>query len=394
MAEVFKARVTGAAGFQRDVVLKRLHSSNYEDPEFVSMFTDEARILGMLHHPNVVQALDFGEDDDKLFLILEYVEGPSLARVLRDRRGVSPAIVAYVGREICRALDYMHRFQDVDGTPLQLIHRDVTPSNIIVTPTGTVKLLDFGIAKFVKATHSTQGGTVKGKSGYLAPEQLRGEGPIDGRVDLFALGTVLHELLTGERLFADDTDLSTMKRIMDMKIPTPSSMLAGVPPALDRIVMRSLERDPTKRYASASELARDLDDVVLTARLHVDDVVAFVRDLEARPAGQPWIAGAAGSRGCPTTEERNAPTRRDLLLPVRRWMSDPASVRRAALVAGLSLALGAASALRWSMRVPPGAASRPSVQVTGDHHLQDHHVPARATPGLSRTIAATIATDR
>jgi serine/threonine protein kinase len=351
MAEVFKARVSGVAGFQREVVLKRLHASRNDDPEFVNMFTDEARILGMLHHPNIVQALDFGEEDDKLFLVLEYVEGPSLARVMRDRRGISPAIVAYLGREICRALDYMHGFKDGGGTALKLIHRDVTPANIIVTPTGTVKLLDFGIAKFVKATQSTQAGTVKGKSAYLAPEQLLGEGPIDGRVDLFALGTVLHELLSGERLFASDSDLSTMRRIMDMKIPPPSSKLAGVPPALDRVIMRALERDPSKRYASAAEMARDLDDVVLAAGLRVDDVAAFVRDVEHKPAGQPWSAGGR----LPTTEEREAPTRRDRLLPVRRWMSDPPSVRRAALVAALTLALAAAGGLRWNMKAPATA---------------------------------------
>ncbi|HVR03530.1 MAG TPA: serine/threonine-protein kinase, partial [Polyangia bacterium] len=263
MAEVFKARVTGSAGFRRDVVLKRLHAANNDDPEFVSMFTDEARILGVLHHPNVVQALDFGRENDKLFLVLEYVEGPSLARVLRHRRPVPAGIVAFVGRELCRALDYMHHFADADGTPLGLVHRDVTPSNIILTPAGAVKLLDFGIAKFAKATQATQNGVVKGKSGYLSPEQLRGEAGIDGRVDLFALGAVLHELLTGERLFAGDTDLGTMKKILEMKIPLPSRLRAEVPPALDRAVMRALERIPAKRYGSAWEMARDLDAVVL-----------------------------------------------------------------------------------------------------------------------------------
>jgi len=277
MAEVFKARVTGSAGFQRDVVLKRLHAANNDDPEFVNMFTDEARILGVLHHPNVVQALDFGMDDDKLFLVLEYVEGPSLARVLRHRRAVPVGIVAYLGREICRALDYMHRFADADGTPLQLVHRDVTPSNIIVTPAGAVKLLDFGIAKFAKATQATQSGVVKGKAGYLAPEQLRGETVIDGRVDLFALGTVLHELLTGERLFAGDTDLGTMKNILELKIPVPSSRRADVPPELDRVVMRALDRSPSKRYANAWEMARDLDAVVVTSGLREGAVAQFVR---------------------------------------------------------------------------------------------------------------------
>jgi hypothetical protein len=394
MAEVFKARVSGAAGFRRDVVLKRLHAANDDDPEFVNMFKDEARILGMLHHPNIVEALDFGEADDKLFLVLEHVEGPSLARVLRDRRGVSPSIVAYLGREICRALDYMHRFEDADGEGLGLVHRDVTPSNIVVTPTGTVKLLDFGIAKFVNAAQSTLAGHVKGKSGYLAPEQLRGEGPIDGRVDLFALGTVLHELLTGERLFAAESDLGTMKRILDMKIPTPSSKLAWVPPALDRIVMRALERDPDKRYATAAAMARDLDEVVLEAHLRVDDVVAFVRDVEDAPAGKTFSRMAPASVGDVTAEACKAPTRRDLLLPLRWWVGALPSGRRAALVAGLSLMLVVAGALGWGVTSLTSAGARQHGRVTSEHHVPDHQAPARATPGPSGPIAQTIATDR
>src|SRR5262249_24223273 len=153
MAEVFKARAVGSAGFVRDVVIKRILPGHGRDPEFVRMFVDEAKVLGMLHHPNVAQAYDFGEEDGPLFLALEYVEGPSLSRGLRalraSNRRLPPAIAAYLGREICRALDYVHNVEDAHGTPLGIIHRDVTPSNVMVTPTGGVKLLDFGVAKFV-----------------------------------------------------------------------------------------------------------------------------------------------------------------------------------------------------------------------------------------------------
>jgi serine/threonine-protein kinase len=348
MAEIFKARLTGPAGFHRDVVLKRLLAANADDQEFVNMFTDEARILGVLHHPNIVQALDFGSDDARPFLVLEYLEGPSLARVLRARRPVPPVVAAYVGREICRALDYMHRFRDADGTPLGLVHRDVTPSNIILTPAGAVKLLDFGIAKFAKALQSTQSGVIKGKSGYLSPEQLRGATDIDGRVDLFALAVVLYELLTGQRLFAGENDLLTMKNVLHMKIAPPSRANPAVPRGLERVVLRALERDRARRYASAAEMARELDDVILAAGLRVDEVVAFVREVE-RPPVAPRLAGAPAAAG------NDLATRRDLMLPMRLWMSGPRSARRAALVAGLGVALGAAGAFGWSVR---GASQR------------------------------------
>jgi eukaryotic-like serine/threonine-protein kinase len=402
MAEVFKARTRGPAGFQRDVVIKRLLPANIEDLEFVNMFSDEARILGCLHHQNVVQALDFAEDDGGLFLVLEYVEGPSLARVLRtgDRK-VPPAVVAYIGREICRALAYVHEAQDAAGTPLQLVHRDVTPSNIIVTPTGTVKLLDFGIAKFVTATQLTRAGTVKGKSAYLAPEQLEEGKPIDGRVDLFALGIVLHELLTRDRLFAGQSDLSTIRKILEMEIPTPSSKHPEVPPELDRIVMRALERDPSRRYASAAEMARDLDGFVVAAHLRVDEIVAFVRDVETEVAsgtslGTPWRLAAVppatpameASPAVPTSpatmDEHHLPTRRDLRLPVRMWMGGPAAGRRRTLVAGLGFALGLASALGFGMKF------------LGTHNPAIENAPptaleCRAPPGHSSAPIASFA---
>jgi serine/threonine-protein kinase len=343
MAEVFKARLTGPAGFRRDVVLKRLLSPRNDDQEFVNMFADEARTLGALNHPNIVQAFDFGTDNLEPFLVLEYVEGPSLSRVLRKGRPVAPAIVAYIGREICRALDHVHGAADEDGTPLRLVHRDVTPSNVIVTPGGTAKLLDFGIARSAKAIQSTRAGIVKGKVAYLSPEQLLGVTEIDGRVDLFALGTVLYELLTAHRLFTGDNDMVTMHRVLHMRIAAPSRRNPAVPRALERIVMRALERNPARRYASAAEMARDLDDVVVAARLRVDDVASFVRDVErASPLRR-------RGRG-PADIGNDLPTRRDLLMPARLWITGRFSARRAALVTGLSLALGAASAFGWGLR--------------------------------------------
>jgi serine/threonine protein kinase len=408
MAEVYKARVAGPAGFQREVVLKRLHACHGQDPEFVAMFEDEARILGLLHHPNVVQALDFAKSDGQLHLVLEYVEGPSLGRVLRSGRTVPPAIVAFIGREIARALDYVHNVEDPTGTPLRLVHRDVTPSNIMVTPSGTVKLLDFGIAKFATATQPTRGGNAKGKPGYLAPEQLRGDTEIDGRVDLFALGVVLYELLRGERLFSGENDLSTMKKIIEMKISPPSQGLMGVPPALDRIIMRALERDRSRRYANASQMARDLDAVVMAAELHVEDVAAFVRGVEATaPVALSALRvspSAALEHEQPTrpasssAEPRTSPTddtRRDLLLPLRWWVNALSSGRRAALVAGLSLLLGAAGVAGWGGASLTTAGPRRSI--SGAHAAPAapaSTTPRRRAPASPQTIAQTVLTDR
>jgi serine/threonine protein kinase len=344
MAEVFKARMVGPGGFTRDVVIKRILPAHGNDPEFVRMFADEAKILGLLHHPNVVQVHEFGEDDGMLFLAMEYVEGPSLSRVLRTMRAtgrkLSPPVVAYIAREICRALDYVHNLVDGTGARLNAIHRDVTPSNILLTPMGGVKLLDFGVATFRDAGQITKTGTVKGKPAYLAPEQLEGA-PIDGRVDLFALGIVMHEMLTLQHLFAGDSDLGTVKKIMEMKIPRPGSKREDLPPELEGIVMRALERDPAARFASAAEMARALDDFVIASGLHVHEVVAFVN--ETSEASIPKPPAAVPSRRRPgragTMEE--APTRKDLglMLKLRNTGRVIAARPRLAVAAGLMLVL-------------------------------------------------------
>lgn len=337
MGEVFKARLTGAAGFQRDVVLKRLHAQNAGDGALATMFADEARLLGFLRHPNVVQALDFCEEAGQRFLVLEYLEGATLSQVFRDGRDVPPAIVAFVGREICRALDYVHGVRAADGTPLEVVHHDVTPSNIIVTNEGAVKLLDFGLAQFTHARHVPAVDVVKGKASYLAPEQLRVGQMVDGRADLFALGIVLHELLTGVRLFRGDDDVATLKQVAEKAITLPSKTRAGIPRALDRIVTRALERDPEKRYASAAAMARDLDEVVVASRLRLEEVAAFARGITS-PAQAALAAPRGHTRASDVQAE--APTRRELRLPMPGWIGGLRGARRTALVAGLGVALG------------------------------------------------------
>jgi serine/threonine-protein kinase len=322
MAEAFKATCSGPGGFERTVVVKRILPANCGDPEFLRMFTAEAKILGMLHHPNVVQVYDFGEADGTLFLVLEFVDGPSLGRLLRVLRGaqqpVPVAIAAHIAREVCRALDYVHGLRGSDGEPMNVIHRDVTPSNIVLTSAGSLKLLDFGIAKYETSEARTQNHYVKGKPAYLAPEVIEGGG-FDARVDLFSVGVVLHELLTLAPLFAADSDLAVLHRVLSMPIAAPSRARPEVPRALDAIVMKALERDPARRYASAAEMAHDLDQFVVASHLHNEEVIAFLRRVEPLlnqpPAASATPPAAASVGSMPTAPEEA--TKIDLVLRLR-----------------------------------------------------------------------------
>lgn len=321
MAEVFKASYSGPGGFERTVVVKRILSAYSEDPDFLRMFTAEAKILGMLHHPNVVQAYDFGESDGTLFLVLEYVDGPSVGKLLRAlrnaRRQMPLTIAAHIAREVCRALDYVHNLHGADGEPLNVIHRDVTPSNIVFTLSGSLKLLDFGIAKYGSSEVQTRHHTVKGKPAYLAPEIIEGL-PFDARADLFSLGIVLHEMLTLVPLFAADNDLATLRKVLATEIAPPSQARAEIPPALDAIVMKALARDPEQRYGSAAEMARDLDEFVVASHLRNDDVVGFLREAQPllTPPGGAGLLGAGVDPILPTEPEAD-PTKRDLVLRLR-----------------------------------------------------------------------------
>jgi serine/threonine-protein kinase len=367
MAEVFKARTIGPGGFERQVVIKRIHPTHGTDPEFAEMFVEEARILGLLHHPNVVQIYDLGEDGGALYLALEYVDGPSVSRVLRALRGANrtmpPAIAAYIAREVCRALDYVHSLADAAGEPLRIVHRDVTPSNIILSSTGGLKLLDFGVAKSKRSAELTRAGTVKGKPAYLSPEQVQGKKKIDGRVDLFALGIVLHEMLSLDHLFAGDGDLVTLKKVLEMSIPTLSAKRPDVPPPLEAIVMKALERNRNRRYRSAAAMGRDLDDFVVASGLHQSDVVAFVREIEAAtnvwrtPAPQLVAPAPAWRHDFTPGAREDDRTRKDFAIPLRmsplgRGLAAAGRGPRRAALAGMVLvaaALGVAFGLHVSV---------------------------------------------
>ena len=283
MAEVYRAVTQGPAGFQRQFVIKRIRKEKAASRDFVEMFVNEARISALLEHPNIVQVYDFGQVDGDYFLAMEYLRGRNLLavgrRLRKDRQLLPPDLTAYVAREVARGLHYAHTLSNM-GEPLGIVHRDVSPSNIMLLKTGGVKLLDFGIARATMKLRSLTpiGGLIKGKLAYLSPEQVRGQG-VDGRSDVFSLGVVLFEALTGVRLFYHPNDLDTMRNVLHRPVPKPSELRAEIPAAIDAVVLRALEREPDKRYPDAGAMAAELDEHLREARFSPESVVTLLADL-------------------------------------------------------------------------------------------------------------------
>ena len=249
MATVHRAQHQQSSG---PVALKRLHPQLSAVPEFVDAFLDEAKLARHLRHTNVAQTYDFGKIDETYYIAMELVRGPTLAQMIATGTPVPIPIALYVIVQLLDALEYAHNLSDRDGKPLGIIHRDVTPSNVIVSTTGITKLIDFGIAKATGSSVRTKTGFIKGKFAYVAPEYIAGR--IDTRVDLFAAGIVAHELLAGRKLFQVDNDFETLRRVQTMPLEPPSKWNPKVPPALDEVVMIALARDPEQRWQRAGAM--------------------------------------------------------------------------------------------------------------------------------------------
>ena len=264
MGEIYLARQTGPADFLRPVVLKVIREHLADDDQYRRMFLDEARMTATIAHPNVVHVLDFGEQDDLLYISMEYLDGESLATTMRRlaRRKIQmPApIIAHVLSEACAGLHAAHNVTTVEGKPLHVVHRDVSPSNIFVTFDGTVKVLDFGVARAEERLAESRAGRF-GKMAYMSPEQISEQGVVDRRSDIFSLGIVLYELCTLQRLFRRQTHREIAEAILNDAIRLPSEVADGVPPQLDLICQKCLARRPDDRYQSALELRRDLLEV-------------------------------------------------------------------------------------------------------------------------------------
>jgi serine/threonine-protein kinase len=257
MATVYLGRLMGAGGFARTVAIKRLHPQFAKDPEFVTMFLDEARLAARIRHPNVVPTLDVVAAKGELFLVMEYVQGESLSRLARAQKTqdarVPIPILLRIMSDALQGLHAAHEARDERGLSLEIVHRDVTPQNILVGVDGVGRLLDFGVAKAVGRAHTTREGQLKGKLGYMAPEQLRMAG-VTRQTDVYAASVVLWELLAGERLFTGASEIDVIAKLLKRDIQPPSALAPGVPKALDDIVMRGLAADVHERYASARDL--------------------------------------------------------------------------------------------------------------------------------------------
>ena len=362
MAEVYRAEVPGAAGFVKDVALKLIRPDFGARSRFVEMFVHEARLASRLNHANVVQVFDFDQVDGRYYIAMALVHGRTLRAVVDRCReqgvrfGLPRAVHACA--EIATALAYAHRLSE-DGRPVGLVHRDVSPQNVLVSFEGEVKLADFGIAHAFGASGLTDPGTVKGKAAYMAPEQARGE-RVDARADLFSLGALIWELCTGRQLFARATERATVSALLgDETISPPSAWNDRVPPALDALVLRALERDRHARIGSAEEMARGLGAVLLAMaenptdfelrplmhRLWPGDSTPRPRSIDAAGAAplvaSPIVQDAIAPREPPVGSDRAEPT---LSAPAMRA---PWSLRRWTWPALIGTPLLASALVGW-----------------------------------------------
>lgn len=269
MAEVWKASMRGAEGFEKVVAIKKILPHLSEDSEFVTMFIDEAKLAAQLNHNNIIHIYDLAKVSSAYYIAMEYVEGHDLKDILKqseERRQTVPVELAmFISSKVAAALDYAHRKRDAAQKELGIVHRDVSPQNVLISNEGDIKLCDFGIAKAASKVTHTQAGALKGKLHYMSPEQAWGKS-IDRRSDVFALATVLFEMLTGRRLFSGENEISVLEQVREAKVKAPSTINEDVPPEVDRIVLKALQREPEARYQSAGEMARDIDTVLYSFR--------------------------------------------------------------------------------------------------------------------------------
>jgi serine/threonine protein kinase len=375
MATVHFGRLQGAAGFSRSVAIKRLHPQFAKDPDFVAMFVDEARLAARIAHPNVVPTLDIVSQENELLLVMEYVRGASLSRLLRTvaQRGerVPPRIAASIVSGMLRGLHAAHQARSEAGEPLHIVHRDVSPQNVLVGTDGIARVLDFGVAKASGRWQSTREGQLKGKIAYMAAEQIT-TGNVTRQTDLYAAAVVLWETLTSKRLFQAGNEAKLLSMVLDGEVLPPSKAADRVPEGFDAIVLRGLARDPAKRFATAREMASAVEAIVGSAtqtevgewveRVAADELrerASRIQEIErsiptspsnslARRAPEPTVVQRALSK---TTGGASSPVVSHLAVaaapPPARWRS-----KRSIGIGAAALALFAIGMTALSLRAP------------------------------------------
>lgn len=287
MGDVLLVRRSGVHKFEKLAAVKIIRGSLPQLRRLRTMFLDEARLMARISHPNIAQVYDFGEDHGRLFLVMEYVPGIPFKELIERRP--PPVIAARAMAEVCLGLHAAHQLTDLAGQPLGVVHRDVSPQNLMLTFDGCIKILDFGIALMRdRETQATQCGEIKGKPAYMAPEQVKNR-QVDRRTDVFAAAIVLHELLTGSKLFTGESIYAIAREVERARIRSPSSLAGPMPPGLDDVVMRGLQRNPARRYQSALEMAQALNGVVATIRGETLEQYAPRELSQARVAHLEWL---------------------------------------------------------------------------------------------------------
>lgn len=269
MAEVWKARSTGIEGFQKTVAIKKILPHLTDNDDFVNMFVDEAKLAAQLSHPNIIHIYDLGKIGDHFYIAMEYVEGKNLRALLNEsRRKALPlprGLALLIAARLASALDYAHRKKDFEDRELGLVHRDVSPQNVLISDEGDIKLCDFGIVKAVSKVSQTQMGALKGKLQYMSPEQAWGK-EVDGRSDLFSLGAILFEMLTGRRLFAGDSEISVLEAVRQCRVVAPRELVPQIPEKVEAITLKALAMEPRDRYQTAGEMQSELEDVLYSVK--------------------------------------------------------------------------------------------------------------------------------
>jgi serine/threonine protein kinase len=311
MASVYLARISGPGGFERHVVLKTLRATNAADSTLVPMFLDEARLVASLHHQHIAQVFDVGSDGDTYFLAMEYLHGETLRQVIdtavEHQRVVPLAFGVTVISAAAAGLHHAHERRTNAGLPLEIVHRDVTPSNVIVSYDGSIKLIDFGIAKAAERATITRDGFIKGKVGYMAPEQIKGY-PVDRRSDVFALGVLAYELMTLRRAFTGASQFDTLERTVHSDLLPPTAVIPDFPQELEDVIMTALEIDPDDRYPNADVFRRDLERVAQRLNLPIGE--AIVLDVLDKLFGfrpEPWLVSREVERDPETTPVLSLP---------------------------------------------------------------------------------------